>query len=686
MTSRSTFSLALLAVALLCCSATGRAATITVTSGADSGGVCPGSDCTLRQAILTALPADTIEFSKAVEVVELTSDQLLIAKDLTISGRGATSLTIQRSKAEGTPSFRIFEIASNVTVVISGLTVANGRAAGDGGGILNRSAALTMADCTMVNNAATGCPGAPYAEDRNGCGDGGGIFNSSGGSLTISRSTITLSHSNSDGGGGGIFNSAGATLQIVDSTLSENYAEYSGPCCGGGGGIATRGTAVIRNSTISGNRSSGRAGGIECSAGTLTLISCTIALNHSQANYAGGVAAEGTGHARLQNTLIVQNEGRIGQIVGSFESDEFSRYRIDARLGPLQDNGGPTFTHALLPDSPAIDQGNSGGLNTDQRGLPRPFDDPAVPNASGGDGTDIGTFERQTSTSTPTPTPTATATPTPTATASPTPGSTPARSLNISTRSRVQTGDNAMIGGFIISGNASKRVILRALGPSLSGSGVADFLADPLLELHGPDGSLIAANDNWKENPEQALQIQASGIPPQHDLEAAIVATLQPAGYTAIVRGKANATGVGLVEVYDLDQNAESTLANISSRAVVDTDENVVIGGFFLGGSDRNAQVIIRAIGPSLAQNGVANAIADPTLELRDGNGLLIAFNDNWQDNPAHAAQLVAAEVQPRDDREAAIAQTLPPGAYTAIVAGRAGGTGVGLVEIYNLR
>ena len=242
-----------------------------------------------------------------------------------------------------------------------------------------------------------------------------------------------------------------------------------------------------------------------------------------------------------------------------------------------------------------------------------------------------------------------------------------------------------MIGGFIIGGNASKRVIVRAIGPSLTGSGVTDVLADPLLALHGPDGSLIAANDNWKENAEQALQIQASGIPPQHDLEAAIVATLQPAGYTAVVRGNSNGTGVGLVEVYDLDQNAGSSLANISSRALVETGENVVIGGFLLGAGESNAGVIVRAIGPSLAQSGVTNSLSDPTLELRDGNGLLIAFNDNWQDNPAQAAQLVAAEVQPRDDREAAIAQSLPPGAYTAIVAGRDGGTGVGLVEVYNL-
>jgi hypothetical protein len=197
---------------------------------------------------------------------------------------------------------------------------------------------------------------------------------------------------------------------------------------------------------------------------------------------------------------------------------------------------------------------------------------------------------------------------------------------------------------------------------------------------------LILANDNWRENPDQALLIQASGIPPQNDLESAIVATLPPAGYTAIVRGNSSGTGLGLVEVYDLESGSSSKLANISTRAFVETGNNVVIGGFILGGADGSSRIIIRAIGPSLAQLGIANPLADPTLELRDGNGQLIAFNDNWRDNPAQAALIIAAEVQPRHDLEAAIAATLPPGTYTAIVAGRSGGTGVGLVEVYNLQ
>jgi Galactose oxidase, central domain/Kelch motif len=272
--------------------------------------------------------------------------------------------------------------------------------------------------------------------------------------------------------------------------------------------------------------------------------------------------------------------------------------------------------------------------------------------------------------------------PTPT----PTPTPTPARSLNISTRARVQTGDNVMIGGFIVTGNVSKKVIVRALGPSLAKSGLTGVLADPMLELHGPDGSLLLADDNWRDNPDQALLIQASGIPPEDDRESAIVATLPPAGYTAIVKGKSNGTGLGLVEVYDLEQSTDSKLANLSTRAMVETGDNVLIGGFILGGNSGAPHIFVRAIGPSLARLHVPNPLPDPTLELRDGNGALIAFDDNWNDNPAQASQIVAAGMRPQDDLESVIAISPSPGAYTAIVAGKNSGTGVGLVEIYNLQ
>ncbi|MGI8481711.1 MAG: hypothetical protein ACR2MF_06570, partial [Chthoniobacterales bacterium] len=170
------------------------------------------------------------------------------------------------------------------------------------------------------------------------------------------------------------------------------------------------------------------------------------------------------------------------------------------------------------------------------------------------------------------------------------------------------------------------------------------------------------------------------------DLESAIVATLPPGGYTAIESGKSNGTGWGLVEVYDLDQSSGSQLANISTRAVVGTGNNVIIGGFILGGTENPAKIIIRAIGPSLALAGVVNPLADPTLELRDANGVLMGLDDNWKDDPAQAAQIIAAEIPPQNDFEAAIVVTLSPGVYTAIVAGKNNRTGVGLVEVYNLQ
>jgi hypothetical protein len=253
--------------------------------------------------------------------------------------------------------------------------------------------------------------------------------------------------------------------------------------------------------------------------------------------------------------------------------------------------------------------------------------------------------------------------------------------LNISTRLRVLTADNVLIGGFILLGPDPKQVIIRAIGPSLSNFGVPGVLADTTLELHAGDGTLIDSNDDWKSD--HQAEIEATTIPPTDDLESAIVATLPADGsaYTAIVRGKNGTTGVGLVEAYDLDGAANSQFANISTRGFVDTADNVLIGGFILGGG--TAKVIARAIGPSLTDLGVAGALQDPTLELHDGFGTLIASNDNWKTD--QQAEIVATGVVPTKDLESAIVATLLPGNYTAIVRGKNDTTGVGLVEIYNL-
>ena len=257
----------------------------------------------------------------------------------------------------------------------------------------------------------------------------------------------------------------------------------------------------------------------------------------------------------------------------------------------------------------------------------------------------------------------------------------PSQALNISSRSHVAAGNNVMIGGFIITGNANKRVIIRAIGPSLQQFNVPNPLADPVLELRTSTGALITSNDDWRST--QEVEIIASQLAPTNNLESALIATLQPGSYTAVVQGKNGATGAGLVEVYDLDSAAVSTLANISTRSFVQTGDDRLIGGFILGGNGGGARVIVRAIGPSLAP--LENTLADPTLELRDSNGGLLLFDDNWQDDPNQAAQITASGLAPSNPLESAIAANLLPGQYTAIVSGKNGGTGTGLVEIYNI-
>ena len=292
---------------------------------------------------------------------------------------------------------------------------------------------------------------------------------------------------------------------------------------------------------------------------------------------------------------------------------------------------------------------------------------------------------------TPTPTPVVTPTPgvTPSATpaATPTPGVTPmpaAQAVNFSTRMRVQTGDNVGIGGFIVTGGSPIHVLIRAIGPSLAQFGVPNVLADPVLELHGPAGFTTIIDDNWMDDPVQKAAILATGIPPTNNLESAIDATLNPGTYTAIVGGKNNTSGVALVEVYDLSQAVLAKLANISTRAFVGTSDNIVIAGFMLGGYNGNDRVVVRGLGPSLTAFGVPNALANPTLELRDGNGTLLMANNDWQDNPTQAAELTAAGLAPTNQLESGIATTLPPGLYTALLAGLNNGTGIGLVEVYD--
>jgi hypothetical protein len=537
---------------------------------------------------------------------------------------------------------------------------------GNGGGIFNFGT-VTFTHCVFsANTTTTG-------------GNGGGLYND--GTATLTDSNVSNNTSAGGGNGGGIYNIG--TTNVTNSTLSRNSSMDGG----NGGGIYNDGTTNVTNSTLSGNSSidGGNGGGIDNDDGTVKITNCTVSNNSTAGGGNGGGVAAISGTTSIKNTIVALNtgDGSGPDVSGHFTSLGFNLIGrsdgstgfsngmngdrtgttaapLDALLGSLQNNGGPTFTQALLFGSPAIDQGAAATdpatgdpITTDQRGMSRPVDRPKIANASGGNGSDIGSFEVQT----------------------------PSLLLNISTRLNVLTGDNVLIGGFIITGTEKKKVIVRGIGPSLSHAmpPVPDVLADPVLELHNATTTL-ATNDNWRDT--QEAEIIATGIPPTDDLESAIVATLDPGPYTAILRGKNGGTGVGLVEVYDLDQTSASQLANISTRGFVDTGNNVMIAGFIVGDGG-GATVLVRAIGPSLSARGVSGVLADPTLDLHDANGTVIASNDNWRSD--QEAAIMATTIPPANDSESAIEDTLVPGNYTAIVRGVNNTTGVALVEVFNL-
>ena len=739
----------LLAGTLLCAGILGvqsvYAITLTVTSAADNG---PG---TLRDTIAAANDGDRIQFAvPSGQTITLHTGELLIDKNITISGPGPSVLAV--SRVNGPFTLRIFHILPGHAVVIEGLTISGGVTPESGGGLFNEQASLTLNNCAVVGNYSSGSRG-------------GGIYSSgASATLTIRNSSVNNNsnpgaHSNpQDWGLGGGINSDG-TLTITDSIVNGNSVSSEPPMnLGAGGGIYCRGPLeitngtisnnrggvdgggvysdfaplTITNTTISDNRAMGFGGGIFC--GPATIINCTISGNSSFRDgqaYGGGIcsisgtltitnttmsgnAADRSGGGiyangttlRIANTIlkagilganIVSESGTVTSQGYNLSSDDGGGFltaagdqtNTDPVLGPLENNGGPTFTHRLLTGSPALDAGDPNFTPPplyDQRG-------PLYGRVFNGR-IDIGSLEVQPAPPTPTPTP-ATPTPTPTVTpATPTPTPSPtatpppptAQALNISTRLRVEAGNNVLIGGFIIAGNAPKTVAVRGIGPSLTDFGVSDALADPTLELRAANGTLIVQNDNWQDNPAHAAQLTALGFALHHSNESGLIATLDPgASYTAILAGKNGGTGVGLVEIYDTNQAVNSQLANISTRGFVQTGSNVMIGGFILGGSSDNTQVAVRGIGPSLGQFGLGPVLANPTLELHDGNGALLLSNDNWQDDPAEAAQLSAHGLALSDTAESGIFASLPPGAFTAILAGKNGGTGIGLVEIYNV-
>jgi hypothetical protein len=256
------------------------------------------------------------------------------------------------------------------------------------------------------------------------------------------------------------------------------------------------------------------------------------------------------------------------------------------------------------------------------------------------------------------------------------------QALNLSTRGVVSTGDNVLIGGFVITGTDPKSIVLRALGPSLSSFGVPDVLANPILSVYNSSHTLIGSNDDWQSDPNHTI-VEANGLAPANLLEAATVMTLAPGAYTVIVTGHDGTPGVGLFELYDLSPLSNSTLKNISTRGGVGTDDDVVISGFIVGDVD-SATVVVRALGPSLGSFGVHDVLSDPTLTIFNSDGVAIATNDNWQDN-INAIDIQRNGLAPPNPAESALVLHLPAGSYTVIVRGANGGTGIGLAEVYGL-
>jgi CSLREA domain-containing protein len=675
---------------------TAPAFVVTTTADHDDGS-CTPDDCTLREAINLANAAggaDTITFQSGLSgIIFLSSGlgTLTVTDSVNIIGPGADTLSVS-----GNSVLRPFRFASGSSTM-SGLAIKQGNPpnnAGNtiGGGLINQ-ATLTINDCLFDSNIVHAANG--FSAGSNGLDALGGAIHNTG-SLILNGCTFSqnqaiggdgagntgVGHTGGTGGigqGGAVYNDTGGSLSINNCTFSNNSASGgvggSNPSFGGGngalgsgGGIANAGTMTVTSTTLSGNHALGgnagtgnsnpnngqpgasHGGGLAAISGSSTVGNTIVAGNTTNRN--GGPDVNGAFNSNGYNLIGIADNSTgftaTADQVGSAGSP------LDAHLSPLQDNGGMTNTFALLSGSPAIDKGNSFGLLFDQRGLVT-FDNPGIPNAQGGDARDIGSFELNGTPPQPT------------------------RLANVATRLKVDTGDNVLFGGFIVTGTQPKKVIVRALGPSVSAPGV---LADPTLELY-QGNTLLESNDNWVDSPNKQAIIDST-IPPPNNAEAAIVRSLpaNATAYTAIVRGANNSTGIGVVEVYDLDSSADSKLANISTRGFVQTGDDVLIAGTIVVGQTPQ-QVLVCALGPSLPLQG---DLADPTLELRDVNGTLLDANDNWVDSP-NKQEILDTGAAPPNSLEAAVIHILPAHGtiYTAIVRGVNNSTGVAVVEVFAL-
>lgn len=607
---------------------------VVTTTDEHSDGFCGQGDCSLWDAANASNNSTTnnnvISFRPGLSgaiTTKLQSVGIILARPVTITGPGAELLTLTSLGAG-----RVFwNQAAGVT--ISGFNIANCFFNGDGGAVFNQDA-LTIQDCSFFGNVATGV--------------GGAIYNNPSASITLRR------------------------CSFLNNQVTRYY----------GGAIQNSGNLAATNCTFSGNSAGDFAGAISTAGTSFILLNCTVS-NNSARNASGGLDWNSlSGPAHLGNTIVAGNSAPISpDLDGTFTSDGnnfigksdgsngfvngVKSDQVGAVAAPKNPklalpahNGGPTDTMALLPGSTAIDAGNDTlAPPEDQRGHARV----GV--------SDIGAFEFV---------PAATPTPSPSASPTSSPGS---HSLsNISTRGVVGNGDNVLIGGLVIAGPGPKKVLVRALGPTLTQLGVSSAIDNPQLELFQGQ-TLLATNDDWI-SASNAAEITASTFAPPNPIEAAILISLDPGNYTAIVRGANGGTGVSIVECYDLESSQPSRFQNISTRGFVQTGDNVMIAGVVVNGPD-NQTVLIRGLGPTLTQFGVPDVLADPLLDLRDMNGNVVTSNNNWMSS--QQAEIQATPYPPSNDREAAILITLTPGNYTAILSGVGNTTGNALVEIYAL-
>lgn len=635
--------------------------TFTVTTTDEhSDGSCDLGDCSLWDAANAAIahPGSTIQFQAGLSgtiTTKLQASGINITKPTTIVGPGARTLTIS-----GAGLGRILNVQST-GVVISGLSFSNGHFTSDGGAILNNNGDLTLTDCEFFNNVVVGASisGGAIANETthkltlrnctfsgNQAGNHGGAIYDSGGSLAATDCTFT---GNTAVTGGAIFiqtASMSDTFNILNCTINQNNVSLT-PGAGGGGIFATSNNVVSVGNTII-------AGNVAPPPG----------------------APDASGPYNSQGSNLVGNGSGSTGFTASGDQVGTNGAPIDPKLDTLKNNGGATDTMALLVGSPAINAGNDAiAPPTDQRGVGRAGK------------SDIGAYEFQPAPS-PTPTATATATATPTAT--------PAGFVaNVSTRLPVGTNENVLIEGFIVQGpvGSTKKIIVRAIGPSLAPFGITDALANPTLEIHDTSG-LIAMNDDWRITQtggliggDQSGEIGTSGAAPSNDLESAIIANLAPGSYTAVVQGAGGGTGTGVVDAYDLSASSAARLANIATRGLVQPGDKLMIAGFII--QNGPARAVVRGIGPSLIGFGISNALPDTTLQLRDQNGAVVVENDDWKvrsDGSSQQAEMEATTLQPSNDLEAAFVTTLPPGQYTVQLRGKPETTGIGVVQVYFLQ